>query len=194
MFKNMATFLAVNEPINADYLIVEGWLGKQELSQAYQAFNDGAYQYVIISGGPINDNFNFNLDVSNHAERAARYLLAIGLDEKKMAIVPAPYSARYRTFLGALMVRDWFSGESIVVESLDVFSGDVHSRRTRDLYQLAFGEQVNIGIYASEPKDFRLSQWWKSSNAAKSVATEAIGWLMVKCCFNPGEPRSHYEK
>ena len=80
-----------------------------------------------------------------------------------------------------------------MVYSLDIFSGDVHSRRSRELYRLVFGEQVDIGVYAAKPNGFELNRWWQSSDGAKSVAAELLGWLMVKCCFNPGQPGSHDE-
>ena len=192
IFQNVASFLAVNEPIGADYLVIEGWLGKKELKQAYQIFDGRDYKLAIVSGGPITDEFNSG--PPNYAERARQYLLSIDFLEEKLFAAPAPYSAQERTFLSAVMVRDWFTGQGIVVKSLDIFSGDVHARRSRHLYQLAFGEHVEIGVYASEPDEFDLSRWWQSSDAAKSVASELVGWGLVKCCFNFGERGSHNEK
>ena len=192
MFQNVATFLALSEPVGADYLVIEGWLGKNELQQANKIFDSGGYKFAIVSGGPIIDEFN--LGPSNYAERAGKYLLSLGFSEQKIAIVPAPHSAQDRTFLSAVMIRDWFSSQNINLRSLDVFSADVHSRRTRDLYRLAFGDQVEVGIYAGEPDEFELSRWWQSSDAAKSVTAELLGWLMVKCCFEAGGRGSHFEK
>ncbi|MDH3760762.1 MAG: YdcF family protein [Gammaproteobacteria bacterium] len=187
-FQNVSTFLAVNEPIGAEYLVIEGWLGKNELKQAYRIFGSRDYRLAIVSGGPITDEFNSG--PPSFAERARTYLLSIGFPAEKLFAVPAPYSAQERTFLGAVTVRGWLTGQGIFVESLDIFSGDVHSRRSRDVYRLAFGEQVEIGVYASKPDEFDLNRWWQSSDAAKSVVAELLGWLMVKCCFNPGQPGS----
>lgn len=192
LFQNAATFLAVNQPIGAEYLVIEGWLGKNELNQANRVFDEQNYQYAIVTGGPITDDFNTG--PATYAERATTYLLSIGFPQDKLFEVPTPYSAQERTFFSAVMVRDWFTEQRLDIRSLDVFSGDVHSRRSRNLYQLAFGNQVNIGIYASKPNEFDLSRWWQSSDAAKAVASELIGWGLVKCCFKPGERGSHFEK
>jgi hypothetical protein len=192
IFQNLAVFLSVNQPVGADYLVIEGWLGKSDLEQAHKIFNNGDYKYAIVSGGPIDDDFN--LGPPNYAERAGKYLATIGLPKQKIVLVPSPHSAQDRTFLSAVIVRDWFSNQLVNVKSLDVFSADVHSRRTRALYQLAFGDRVAIGIYASTPNEFDLSRWWQSSDAAKSVSAELLGWLKVKCCFKPGKQGSHFEK
>ena len=191
-FQNVSTFLAVNEPIGAEYLVIEGWLGKNELKQAYRIFGSRDYRLAIVSGGPITDEFNSG--PPSFAERARTYLLSIGFPEDQLFSAPAPFSAKDRTFVSAVKVRDWFVSHGIIVDSLDIFSGDVHSRRSRDIYRLAFGEAVKIGVYSSKPDEFDLTRWWQTSDAAKSVATELLGWLMVKCCFNPGQPGSHYEK
>lgn len=192
VFLNVATFLAIDEPVGSEYLVIEGWLGKQELQQAYRIFDDRDYRLAIVSGGPITDEFNSG--PPNFAERARSYLLSIGFPEEKLVAAPAPYAAQVRTFVSAVVVRDWFTDQNIVLESLDVFSGDVHSRRSRDMYRLVFGEKVEIGVYASRPDKFDLNRWWQSSDAAKSVAAELLGWLVVKCCFNPDQPGSNPEE
>ena len=188
-FQNVATFLAVNEPVGAEYLVVEGWLGKNELSQAFKAFDKGNYQNIIVTGGPTDDEF----DQQNltYAERAAKYLQSIGLPYGKIEIVSSPYSAQNRTFLSAVLVREWFNSQNIEVRSIDVFSGSVHSRRSRNLYQLAFGDDVNIGVLASKPNRFDLNLWWQSSHAATLVLKELIGLMVIKCCFNPDKIDPH---
>jgi hypothetical protein len=192
LFINVANFLAIDQPVGAEYLVIEGWLGKSELDQANRIFNTQGYKFAIVSGGPIIDGFNERTD--NFADRAKGYLLSTGFPETKLVAVPAPYSAQERTFLSAVMVRDWLSSQGIVVDSLDVFSADVHSRRSRDLYRLAFGGDVSVGVYASTPSDFDLDRWWQTSDSAKAVASESLGWLAVKCCFDPGGKGSHFER
>ena len=111
-----------------------------------------------------------------------------------MAIVNSPYSAQNRTFLNAVMTREWFKQQGISITRLDVFSSGVHTRRSRDLYQQAFGEQVVVGIIAAQPRDFDPTGWWTSSGTGKGVAVEFAGWVLIKCCFHPGKPGSHLEK
>ena len=192
VFRNMAIFLTVNEPVGADYLVIESWMDKEELDQALEYFNAHDFEKAILVGGPISNDFH-RIDTS-YAERGANYLRAQGMPVEKPVIVNAPYSAQNRTFLNAVMVREWFKQQGISLTRLDVFSSSVHTRRSRDLYRLAFGDQVEIGIVASEPRDFTPEHWWKSNDRGKGVAVEFAGWFLVKCCFYPGEPGSHLEK
>jgi len=190
--QNVATFLAVHEPVGSNYLVVEGWLYKAELDQALTTFNAENYQYVIVTGGPTDDEFDKK--GLTYAERAARYLQSTGFPTEKIIIVSSPYSAKDRTFLTAVMVREWLSSESIEPVSIDVFSSGVHARRSRVLYQLAFGEEVRVGIFASIPEHYDLGQWWESSEGANKILKEIVGLTAIKCCFKPGDKGSHFEK
>jgi len=190
--RNMALFLTVNEPVGADYLVIEGWIDKAELEQARAYFDANGFNKAIFVGGPISNDFH-GTD-TNYAERAADYLRQQGLPKEQSAIVKSPYSAQARTFLNAVMLREWFKRQGITPSRLDVFSSGVHTRRSRDLYRLAFGEHVAIGVIASQPRDFDPAHWWRTSDSGKGVAVEFASWFLVKCCFQPGEPGSHLEK
>ena len=192
LFRNMALFLTVNEPVGAEYLVIEGWMNKTELDQGFAYFAANDFKKAVIVGGPISNDFH-GID-SSYAERAAGYLQPQGLTEEKRVIVRVPYSAQERTFLNAVMVREWFKQHGIAVTRLDVFSSGVHARRSRYLYRHAFGGDVAIGIIASQPRDFDPAYWWRTSDSGKSVAVEFAGWVLVKCCFSPGAPGSHLEK
>ena len=192
LFRNMALFLTVNEPVGAEYLVIEGWLEKEELDQGFAYFAEHKFVKAVIVGGPISNCFD-GTDTS-YAERAAGYLQRQGLAEEQAVIVRVPYSAQERTFLNAVMVREWFEQQGIRLARLDVFSSGVHTRRSRELYRRAFGEQVAIGIIDAKPHNFDPAYWWRTSESGKSVAVEFAGWILVKCCFSPGAPGSHLEK
>lgn len=110
-----------------------------------------------------------------------------------MIAVAAPASAQDRTFLSAVKVRQWFEQENIAPTSIDVFSANVHARRSRELYSVAFGQATDIGIIAAHPDNFDLALWWQTSAGAKKVLAELSGWVWVRCCFEPGEKYSHQE-
>lgn len=192
LFRNIALFLTVNEPLGADTLVIEGWMGKEELEQALVYFNAKGYSRAIIVGGPISNDFH-GID-TNFAERAAGYLQSKGLPVDKTVVITSPWSAQNRTFLNAVMTRDWLSQTPPTVRSLDIFSSHLHTRRSRYLFQLAFGDAVEIGVVPSVPANFDPEHWWRSSASGKYVAVEFAGWVMTRCCFNPGEPGSHFER
>jgi len=192
-FRGIGYFLAQTSPKYAEYLVVEGWQGEQSLQQAILIFNDpkNNYKYIITTGGP---NTQWGQKVwSSFADKSANYFLTHGLAATKVVSIPTPESAQNRTYLSAVMVRDWFADNSIKVNKLDVFSQGVHARRSRFLYELALRDS-GIGVYACEPEGYQLSTWWKSSQGAKTVITEAIGFIWTIFFFEPSAIGSHQEK
>jgi hypothetical protein len=185
--------LALEEPVpGAKLLVVEGWIGNAELDQAIVAFRAGHYQRVVTSGGPIENWLTLHGGTS-YAALAAQYLRENGLGEIDVIAVPAPASAQDRTFLSAVMVRDWLAAEGLATQPFDVWSSGPHARRTRMVYRAAFGPDVAIGIRAARSGDDP-ERWWRTSGGAKSVLMEAISVLWTACCFFPPPPGSHEEK
>lgn len=193
VIKNFATFLALNVPVSSHYLVVEGWLSKESLEQALIEFEQGDYDLVITSGGP--DLSDFNSAHLSYAERAAAELIKMGVEPSKLLIASSPASAQDRTYLSAVMVRNKLAEHlKSIPDSINVFSSDVHSRRTYILYKLAFrNTSTQIGIVATNANNFILSSWWQTSEGAKTVLTEMFGWLWTKCCFVSYEVGSYGE-
>lgn len=191
--RNIYAFLAPNDPtLHARTLVVEGWLDGDELDQAAAAFRAGRYERIVTTGGPIERWLNFR-QASNYADWAASYLKSHGLADAEVTPVPAPESAQERTFLSAVKVRDWAARQGLALDAFDVFTAGVHARRSRMLYQMAFGPHVEVGVLSARPQDYDERDWWRTSAAAKSVLGETIGLLWTECCFHPGPPGSHEE-
>lgn len=190
--RNVYGFLATSEPIGARTLIVEGWLPPEELDQAIDAFRRGGYQRMITTGGPISNEFE-RWGAASYAERARSYLVRNGIPEDTVIAVGAPASAQDRSFLSAVMVREFFARTGESTNALDVFSSGVHSRRSRALYRLAFGAPVRIGVFAATPRRPSPQAWWRTSAGVKEVPSEALAWLWTTLFFRPAKPGSHDE-
>ncbi len=187
------SFLAPNKPSGARLLVVEGWMPPDQLDQAVNRFNDGGYERVITTGGPIDSALN-RFGHSSHAELAKDYLVQRGLSGISVSAVSAPASNQNRTFLTAVMVRQWLAQSGPAVDAFDVLSSGVHSRRSWALYRLAFGSRVRIGVLAARPTLYDPDAWWKTSAGAKTVLSEALGWFWTEVFFWPGAPDSHEKK
>ena len=171
-------------------LVVEGWLDEDSLAQA-PAFvaRQQHYRRVIVSGGPL-DDWREGQVWRTSAERAADYLRRHGIAGMPVVAVPAPASTRERSFLSAVVVRDWLQREGIAIDAIDVFSAGVHARRSRLVYRLAFGPRVEIGIVAATPSSYPLDHWWTTSEGAKRVLDELVSLAWTHCCFWPPPPGS----
>jgi hypothetical protein len=186
-------FLATNDPVHARLLVVEGWLAPAALEQALDAFKTGGYERIATTGGPI-DNAPEFCPYGTWAQRAAEWFKQRGVPESALATVDAPASRQDRTFLSAVMVREWAKEAAPGLAALDVFSSGAHARRTRLLYRMAFGPDVAVGILAARPDNYDPDHWWASSIGAESVLGETLKLAWSKCFFWPGPPGSHDER
>ncbi|HZT56102.1 MAG TPA: hypothetical protein VFA35_07750 [Burkholderiaceae bacterium] len=189
-----APWLAPHAPApGARTLVVEGWLDLAEIRQAAQVARAGRYARVLTTGGPIDPL----VDAAGHrsfALRAAALLRANGLTELPVIAVPAPASAQERSYLSAVVLREWAKRNDPALAAFDLYSAGVHARRSWLVYRMAFGARVEVGILAARPTDYDPQRWWASSIGAKATLGEAIGLAWTTCCFWPGPPGSHDER
>lgn len=189
---NLYSFLAAYEPVDARVLVVEGWLTPEELDQAAQTFRQGKYERLITTGGPISGWPGLYAD-SDYASIAADYLANHGVKLEFITAVPAPKSAQERTFLSAVMLREYAKKTGFPLDAVDIISAGPHARRTRLLFQMALGEKIRVGIMAAQPSGFEPETWWKSSMGVETMVFQALGYVWIKCCFWPGPPGSQKE-
>lgn len=174
-------------------LVVEGWIDRAELRHAAAAARKGRYDRVLTTGGPIEPEIDLG-DRKNLAARAAAELRAIGLTEVPVIAVPAPASAQDRTYLSAVMVREWVAQNDPALASLDLYSAGVHARRSWLVYRMAFGDAVEVGVLSAPPTHYEPPRWWTTSTGVKTVIGEAISLAWTKCCFWPAPKGSHEER
>jgi hypothetical protein len=197
--RHLASYLAANDPITtrdgrgASTLIVEGWLDEDGLDAAIAVIGRGRYERVIASGGPI-DGWREGRSWPTYAERGADYLRRHGVTSIPVVAVAAPESAQDRTFLSAVVVREWLRRQGGRIDAVDLFSGGVHARRSRLVFRMAFGSEVDVGVFAAAPRRYTLERWWTTSDGVKAVLDEAISLAWTACCFAPPESASHEER
>lgn len=190
-FVNAYRLLAPQDPApGATVLVVEGWLDRSDLEQAVVAWRSGRYERVVTTGGPI-VMWDHACTWKNYAERAAGHLRARGVPADA---APAPASQQERTFLSAVVLREWLREAGLRPQAVDLFSAGVHARRSRRLFEMALGPQVQVGIVAATPATYDAQRWWTSSAGAKAVVGEVLGVAWTTCCFWPGPAGTHEER
>lgn len=200
LIANAPAYLAVTEPARgadgkgARLLIVEGWMDDRELDQAVAVFRNGRYERVVTTGGPLESWIGIPVPWKDYAERGARYLAAHGLADATIDAVPAPASAQDRTFLSAVVVREWAARQRTPLDAVDLLSVGVHARRSRMMFRAALGPGVEVGVIAAQPSFYEPQRWWKTSAGAKLVLGESISLAWTACCFWPPAVGSHEER
>jgi hypothetical protein len=180
-------FLAITQPVNADILVVEGWVHPYAIRAAMQEFRSHPYEHVFTTGGPVVGKGGYVNDYQTSASVGADLLKAEGLPADLVQMVPTHVIGRDRTYSSAVALRDWFHKHNLQVRSLNILTEGAHARRTRLLFEEALGRHVKVGVIAVSSPDFDARHWWYYSEGLEDVVQEGLGYLYAKFFFYPRE-------
>ena len=187
IFKGVYPFLATTHRVNASILVVEGWIHEYAIRAAVKEFQSNQYQRVFTTGGPIVGSGGYINDFCTSASVGADLLKKCGLPDERLEMVPSRVMDRDRTYGSAVALRNWFREHNMAVSSIDVVTEDVHARRTRLLFQKAFGKDVQVGIIGVANVDYPANRWWHYSQGLKNVVSEFAAYLYARLFFFPSD-------
>ncbi len=191
--RGIHAFLSPWQPLGEGTLVVEGWVSDEELDQVVDAVRRGSYVRIVTAGGPV-PRAMLSTGFSNYADLGKHLLESHDVRGLPVVSVPAPASAQERTYLSAVMVREWARGQRLDIDSIDVFSSGVHGRRSWLIYRLAFGPKTRVGILSARPSTYEAESWWRTSLGAKTVLSETVSWVWTVLFFHPAPAGSEGEK
>jgi hypothetical protein len=174
-------YLAKSKPVTANVLVVEGWLQDAEIPQVLALFDAGGYQKLIATGGDITFAREL-MPYSSYAETTYHRLLSAGLLTNQLDWVGGGEVVRDRTYHSALALRNRLNGECAAVNLVSI---GPHSRRSQRLFQIALGDECEVGILSIEPQAFNQRNWWKCSDGFRTVINEAVAWFYARWIFEP---------
>jgi uncharacterized SAM-binding protein YcdF (DUF218 family) len=184
---NLHAFLAMNQPLPTNVLVVEGWVHDYGVEGAVRAFKTGQYERVFTTGGPVEGYGPTSSLYDTDAYQSARRLRKAGIPEAVVQSVPSLFVGRDRTYNSALALRAWFQEHNLTVSQFNVLTEDCHARRTRLLFQEAFGSAVQVGIIAVPNPDYDANHWWRSSDGVREVIDESVAYVYAKFFFWPSK-------
>jgi uncharacterized SAM-binding protein YcdF (DUF218 family) len=178
-------FLSVTRPVDSNVLVVEGWVHDFTVDAAVAEFKKGKYDHVFSTGGPIEGQGGYINDFNTYASIGADKLLKKGMPDGSVQMVPSHVLDRDRTYSSAIALRDWFHDHNLSVKSINVVTEDAHARRTRLLFQKAFGKEVKVGIISIPNPDYDAKQWWRYSEGVREVIGESLAYVYARFFFWP---------
>lgn len=182
LIRSIQPFLAVTERAGGGLLVAEGWLADYALQAAVHEFKRGDYDNLCVTGIPLEKGAPLS-EYHTYAELGAAVLGKLGLPTNVVHAVPAPDVRQDRTFASAVALKEWFTARGMRPKSFTVVSVGAHARRTRLLYQKAFGADVQIGIIAVPDRDYEADRWWVSSSGVRDVVDETVAYLYARLVF-----------
>jgi uncharacterized SAM-binding protein YcdF (DUF218 family) len=180
-------FLAPTERVETEILVVEGWIHEYAIRTAVEEAKKGSYQHVLATGGPVAGSGGYVNDACTSASVGADRLRKSGLAPEIVQMVPSRVSARDRTYSSAIALRDWFREHDMKIRGFNIVTEDAHARRTRLLYQKAFGGEVQIGIIAVRNPDYDVEHWWRYSEGVREILGESLAYFYAKFFFHPAK-------
>jgi uncharacterized SAM-binding protein YcdF (DUF218 family) len=186
-FLNIHPFLAVTRRVNTNVLVVEGSVQRYCIRRGAEEFKNGSYKRIFTTGGPLNGDGGYTNDYNTSASVGAEMLKKFGVPDDLVQMVPSHVIARERTYSSAVALRDWFREHNSPVHSINVLTEDAHARRTRLLYQKAFGKNVAVGVIAVSNPDYNPRDWWRYSDGVREVIGETIAYIYARFFFYPSD-------
>jgi uncharacterized SAM-binding protein YcdF (DUF218 family) len=187
VFSNIYPFLAITHRVNTNALVVEGWIHLYAIRASAEEFKAGSYQRIFTTGGPVVGSGGYVNDYQTSASVGADLLKKYGLADEFVQMVPSRVMDRDRTYASAVALRRWFQEHHMAVHNINVLTEDLHARRTRLLFQEAFGKNTKVGIIAVCNPDYDRKHWWRYSQGVKDVVSEGIAYLYARIFFYPSE-------
>jgi hypothetical protein len=179
--QNIYSFLSPNKPIQADILVVEGWLPEQSLKIASEHLMANNYHTIIVTGGPL-DQGSFLSEYKTYAEVGRAILMKISGRDNIVA-VSAPLSQKDRTYTSAITLKKFLNENNVDLNKINLISIDTHGRRSWYLFKKALGKNYSVGIISICYKNYIGNRWWASSQEFKKVIGETIAYIYTIVLF-----------
>lgn len=179
------SYFSVTRRLQAQVLVVEGWIGRDSVRAAATEFKEHHYEYVVATGGFSGESETTVR--SSYADLAANELLEAGVPADRLIVAPTGQRERQRTFESAVAVARTLESRGIRANAVNVFTLGPHARRSRLVYEKVNGPETKVGVIAWIPPYYKSSPWWLSKARATCLLKETVGYP-YEVLFNAGRP------
>jgi len=164
-------------------MIVESWIHPHTMPQVAQEIIRQNYEKVLIvrSVYKVGDKHISG----EYDDYVASDLVQFGVPKERIHTVFLEATNKDRTYNSALAAKRWLNDKNIVTDSIDVATLGSHARRSRLLFQKAFGNGVKVGVLSAKDRTFDPEHWWRSSEGVREVPFEAFAYFYAKFLFHP---------
>ncbi len=168
-------FLAITRRVDADVMVVEGWIPDYMFPAAAREFHERPYRLVLVSGmqnGPADPS-----DTAPYFAHAAAELKKAGVPANQIVECPAPFAKWLRTSKTARAVRAKAESLNPPPRGVNVVTAGPHARETWVAYDHAFGKDFPVGIVSVPKTDYPANRWWLSKRGLIWVTKDFAAWL-----------------
>lgn len=169
-------FLAINRPVKADTLVIEGWMPEYVAAEAAKEMHSGRYRRIFISG-LFFEKTDPRFKNGSDSAIVASWLLMRGVPKDLIEACPAEYPSFNRTSHMARAVRERMQALKYHPEGVNVITLGPHARQTLVAYNRMLGRTTAVGIISYPKNDYNPARWWASSAGIAKTTKDFAGWL-----------------
>jgi len=170
------SFLALTRRVDADVMVVEGWILKEMLDEVIQDFQTRGYKYIITSGlkYPFGKGSK-HYGCASYADYCKTQLCNRGMNPELIHALPAPLGKHDRTYQSARAIKEWLIQKEVT--AINVYSGGPHARKSWCLFKRALGKKIEVGIVSCNVKHYDPDRWWTSPAGIMATTRYSLGYL-----------------
>jgi len=182
------SYLSVTRQVPAEFLVLEGWIGREGIRAAVTEFERGGYQYIVSTGGLASGLWEDQR--ASYATMAERELMRAGVANDLIIVAPAKDTERQRTYESAVAVLRVLQAKGVHPQAINVFTKGPHARRSCLVFAKVFGPGTKVGVLSWSPPSYAAMPWWRSSERAKTLLAETAGYVF-EVLLNSGRGSNH---
>ena len=180
--RGLSGFLAVQDPVRGGVLVMEGWVTDEALAEAAAEYARGGYAVWCVTGEPLEKGSA----LKEHHDYATLTVAAFEKAGGQPGVLhPVVWETvrRDRTYASALALKAWLQARGLPTDKVNVLTSDMHARRSRLLYEKAFGPGTRVGVIGVPDSNFDSSRWWETSLGVRAVVDETVAYVYARCFF-----------
>ena len=171
----LVSFLDYNHPVDADILIVEGWLDSVYMKTVMTEFNTKGYSHLFVVGEcDPSEQKKYGMCVT---ERSAQVLQQLGIEPSKITVVTVRPTVFHKTWSYALALRNYLDENNYKAKSANILSLWVHARKSFIIFQKALGPDIRVGAISAKHCRFSSEHWWLSMKGIYAVVKNGVAYL-----------------
>lgn len=184
LFTCFPLYLSKSNPVNGEFLVLDGQLPDYAIEQAITVFGQNKYKAIIVMGGRLPSG-HYITGKKTMAEITYSTFIALDFDSTDLILVKGQQVLKDRTYTSGLNLKNWFEEQKIQHTEIDILSVGCHAKRSQYLFKKALGNNFKVGVVAINDKGYNIKKWWKTSNGVRSVLSEMIAFIYATVFFHP---------
>jgi hypothetical protein len=178
LINNLHSYLSFNNPIDADILLVEGWIGRKYAPNILDEFYRKKYEKIVVIG-MSKSIFSENIakNAQTESELMVKRLYSLADKQIDIALVESKYADRHQTFNYMVCFKNWVVKELPDIDSVNLFSASVPARRSHLILKRVLPSSMEVGVISAPPLSYDAQFWWLSKKGIWVVFKNTVSIL-----------------